>query len=981
MPNIEQTFNYLLADVLREKNPRWKDNGDSLVAEAKGSLPGKKLLQPDLLLQEKNGSILVIETEFDPARTVEKDAKDRFKNYPSTTSGQDQLEHVIALHAPVSIKEANQTDLPLLVRNTHYEYCLFSLEEDTKEPRRWPKKGLLMGTADNLADLMECCIVSERLISKTLEALENGVEDTAKFLSKITSGNQKIGCDIAKVLHQADGLQTRRMAMAIMANALTFQTILEGQYGIPTFSKLMRGHDSDFKRVILDVWNYIIDNVNYWPIFSIAREVLDPIPTQTASKILKRLVSVSGELAASGVTRSHDLSGRMFQRLISDRKFLATFYTRPSAACLLAELSVSRLPVDWAIPESVKQLKIGDLACGTGTLLTAAYQSVQSRHRRAKGDDQKLHKEMMEKSLFAMDIMPAATHLTTSMLSSTHPTETFTKTSVFTLPYGKPNEPGLDISIGSLDLLDKNFGLDLFGTETTIASGKMEARKIGSTDSRLPIFSLENNFLDLVIMNPPFTCPTNHKITNVPVPSFAGFKTSEEEQVLMSKKLAKIKQKLDRPAGHGNAGLASNFIDLADAKVRQGGILALVLPLAFAQGKSWQAARDLLNRNYEEIIIISTPSEKAIHTSFSADTNMGEVLLIAKRKNQSNTTPPLVTFVALKERPANNVLATQIARSIDKTLNDLKKVDLLHSSSIKVGNDLIGSAIRADLKWGGCAAVVELNLAKTSIKLSEGRLMLPQNSKELDFPMTKLKNLGKPGFVHRDINGINPDGKARGPFDIEHLEHGVIPEYPVLWNHDASREHCFVVRPDSLGIIRENMEEKASKVWQTATQLHLNLDFNLSSASLGACLTPEICLGGCAWPNYQLNLVSYQEVLVLWCNTTLGLLSFWFQGSKQHPGRARNTISRLSEMPVLDLRTLTRSKVEKAKRIFLKFKKLSFLPANEAYRDETRKELDEEVLVNLLGIPSSYLNPLSLLRRQWCSEPSVHGGKRTRIRT
>ena len=45
-------------------------------------------------------------------------------------------------------------------------------------------------------------------------------------------------------------------------------------------------------------------------------------------------------------------------------------------------------------------------------------------------------------------------------------------------------------------------------------------------------------------------------------------------------------------AGHGNAGLASNFIDIAHAKVRPGGVLALVLPASFLQGAAWDAARD-----------------------------------------------------------------------------------------------------------------------------------------------------------------------------------------------------------------------------------------------------------------------------------------------------------------------------------------------------------------------------------------------------
>ena len=57
-----------------------------------------------------------------------------------------------------------------------------------------------------------------------------------------------------------------------------------------------------------------------------------------------------------------------------------------------------------------------------------------------------------------------------------------------------------------------------------------------------------------------------------------------------------------------------------------------------------------------------------------------------------------------------------------------------------------------------------------------------------------------------------------------------------------------------------------------------------------------------------------------------------------------------------------------AETIFDELNRLDFLPANEAYRDNTRK---------LLDLPESILEPLDLLRLKWCSEPSVHGGKGT----
>ena len=78
------------------------------------------------------------------------------------------------------------------------------------------------------------------------------------------------------------------------------------------------------------------------------------------------------------------------------------------------------------------------------------------------------------------------------------------------------------------------------------------------------------------------------------------------------------------------------------------------------------------------------------------------------------------------------------------------------------------------------------------------------------------------------------------------------------------------------------------------------------------------------------------------------------------------------------MRTLDDGQLEQAERLFAEFAERDFLPANEAYRDETRQALDRAVLCGLLALPESILEPLAALRLQWCEEPSVHGGKPTR---
>ena len=983
--NDEPSFNLALARVLRTKNPRWRD---TLTAEQHQTLQGGG--KPDVVLRNPRGSPVVVETEFLPARTVEEDAIDRLGRHLSGSGV--AIEQCVAVRVPDSLKTTPQHDLDAQTAEATYEYCLFSETDSDDDPLRWPADGWITGAINDLALLIETASISERMVAQSLDVLERGISETAVQLREATEDRPHVNTRIATTLLQEDGEQTSRMAMAIVANALTFQTMLAGAFDIRTIDELRRQGVIP-KSAVLREWERILE-INYWPIFHIASEVLGPIPDGVAARLLDKLADVSSELEAHGVTQSHDIYGRMFQRMISDRKFLATFYTLPASATLLAELAVETMDLEWGDPDEVTRLRAVDFACGTGTLITALYQAMLGRHRRAGGDDEAVHKTMMETSIFAADIMPAATHLTTSMLSSTHPTTPFEQTRVHLLPYGQQEDElgAATFALGALDLIRAQHGTGLFeNTGIMVHSGtdtaqdvKREAGKMTAT------FLLKHQSMDVVIMNPPFTRPTNHEATDVPVPSFAGLGNDEAEQAAMSRLLRDIRREIDDPAGHGNAGLASNFLDLADTKIRPGGVLALVMPLSLLQGNAWKGSRDLLRTKYESAVVVSLASAvRDSAVSFSADTGMGEVLLVARRRTSPDEPDQAsderaeeaanpVTYVALRKPPASGTEATGIASAIRDAVRQ-------GDSRIVIGNDPYGIVTRGTWDEGHCASVVHAELVDTVRNLQEGKLKLPRLPQAYSVPTAVLRELGKRGLVHRDINGIDrrsvqgqqtPELYFRGPFKIERTTDE--PTFPVLWNHTADRERCLVVQPDKYGIIRENCYDRAHNVWKTATRLHFSLDFRLNSQSLAACLTPEETLGGRAWPNFLMASQRHETVTALWANTTLGLILFWWSGSVQQAGRAILTISRLPELLVLDACKLTNAQYEQAGRIFEEFEKRPLLPANEAYRDETRQALDEAVLVGLLGLPESILDPLSVLRRQWCAEPTVHGGKSTR---
>ena len=966
MPRTSETaFNVELANALRGKHPRWRED-DRIGAEQTRVFLNQLGLQPDIVIRHPGGAPVVVETEYEPARTVEEEARARL-GLAMADSG-ESVEQAIAVRVPLAMR-GDQSHLPEQIAAAEFRYCVFTHREgEPDDPLRWPESGWLSGGIDDLAGLIEQTALSERRIAEGMRILEEGVgQAAARLRSDLEHDRPGVLEQIAEALHQEDGEQTSRMAMAIVANALTVHTAIAGAYEIRTLDELRGARGRLLKSKVLETWRYILSEINYWPIFKIASDVLLPIPNGTAQAVLDRLHGVAGELDGIGATSTQDLAGQMFGRLIADRKFLATFYTLPSSAALLAELAVSRLDVDWADSEAVKALRIADLACGTGVLLSAAYRAVAARHRRSGGDDAALHQEMMEHALIGADIMPAATHLTASMLSSAHPTVTFGNTQVYTMPYGRQGkEAGGAIAIGSLDLIESDTMLALFTT------GRQVVRGTG-TDEETEGFQelvLPTGTADLVIMNPPFTRPLGHEgvVEGIPVSSFAGFNTSADEQRAMSTGLRRIRAHLRHPAGHGYAGLASNFIDLAHQKVRPGGVLALVLPLTIVAGESWSAARRLLTCHYRDLAVMAIAAAGESERSFSADTGMGEALIVGVKRNEPVEAEEVdadVLYVNLRSRSRNIVEASEIARAIRHLPHD-------RNALIFVGEKEAGCFIRATLADGGCASLKEPSIADSMLSLDRGSVRLPRTKERHRVPIKAVGELGVKGFHDMQITG-----KANGPFDV--IVRRDAPSYPMLWGHDADRERRLVVEPDSEGRVRRGRQDRALGVWETATRLHFNRDFRLNSQSLAACLTPEPSIGGRAWPNFSVEGdPRREEALTLWANTTLGLISFWWVAGRQQQGRAILTISGLPALPVLDVRELDARQLGITERIFEDFRDWTFLPANEAYRDETRKALDRAVLCDLLGLPETILEPLDVLREQWCAEPTVHGGKSTR---
>ena len=350
--------------------------------------------------------------------------------------------------------------------------------------------------------------------------------------------------------------------------------------------------------------------------------------------------------------------------------------------------------------------------------------------------------------------------------------------------------------------------------------------------------------------------------------------------------------------------------------------------------------------------------------AFSADTGMAESMIVATRGSSDASTSVCVN---LSRRPRDQFSAYATARAV---------------SQGHAGTTILNVVEEVSIGCGG-AGVMAAEVFRAAQALASGHLLLPRSREDWRIPLTRLGNLAGRGKYHTAFM----EGYAGAAFSTQPLSEVQAVEYPMLWAHDCERERRLFVDPDYASKPLAGQRAKALDIWHnTASRLHSNRDFRLNSQPLAMCLTPHRALGGRAWPNLIAKALEYEVPLLLWANSLLGIMVFWLSGTRQQQGRVSIPISQLPELSVLDVRKLTKHGRQACRKLFEDLQDKNFLPANEAWRDETRQELDWRLLTEALqldprrtpGADSQLRDGLDQLRLWWCNEPSVHGGEDTR---
>lgn len=287
--HTEPSANVALAGLIKGMLP-----GCTVRPEQTRLIADRPSLRLDIAVTAPDRAPVVVEAEYLPAHTAEVEATSRLGL--RVVDEPNPIEAAVALRYPEDLGYAE--DLRTVIAAADLSYCV--LTQDGEDVQRFPSAGWLDGDVTDLADLIRLVSVPQRAVTAATEALEEGINRGVALLHDMAATRPGIALDVARLLGMTDNVQTRRMACAIVANALLFHERLAGRHAtIKPLHRVCGPSVANPQRAVADAWRHILD-VNYWAIFAIVRDLVEQLPPDTAAGILHILRETAQRITATG---------------------------------------------------------------------------------------------------------------------------------------------------------------------------------------------------------------------------------------------------------------------------------------------------------------------------------------------------------------------------------------------------------------------------------------------------------------------------------------------------------------------------------------------------------------------------------------------------------------------------------------------------------------------------------------------------------
>lgn len=519
-------------------------------------------------------------------------------------------------------------------------------------------QGTLEGISDQVGDnitmnLLEKSGLTGNKVQRDLNLLRDAVNEAARYIH--AEAGLAAELDTHFRLDQlsapkqgkprADGATIA--ALLWMNAAMLHQRIQAGGWlgrtGIDTLASIKSSTDPE--RMFARSWN-AITRQDFRPVIDPAMEALDAaIGTQRFGglrRALRHLAAEAEQIAETYANMGTDHAGALFNKVMGDQSSDGAFFTRPVAATMTARLTLDAIDpdntLDWTEPDTWRHHKTVDLACGSGTLLTAVMTEMKRRAADQGADLAQLaalQKVAVEETIKGLDINPVSLQLAATQLMSGNSDVKYRRMGLHLMPYGP--QPDGTVAAGTPEL---------FGRQDIVFGGRLFDDAAASTRIRTgaePHGVLEGPEMDdavadakdarIVIMNPPFTNRTK-----------MGEKFDTDTQKALRSRLDTLEGFLERGDPRLSEFLDKNslrprFAALADLCLnRESGVFATVIPTTALTNTSGLPERLELAARFHVHTILTC--HQARDVGLSQHSEISESIVVLKRPAAIAPPPP-----------------------------------------------------------------------------------------------------------------------------------------------------------------------------------------------------------------------------------------------------------------------------------------------------------------------------------------------------
>jgi len=383
-----------------------------------------------------------------------------------------------------------------------------------------------------------------------------------------------------------------------------------------------------------------------------------------------------------------------------------------------------------------------------------------------------------------------------------------------------------------------------------------------------------------------------------------------------------------------------------------------VLPAAVTTGIAWARTRGIIDSKYElEFVMTSHDADK---WSFSENTELSEVLIVARKRTDSEKRAGNCTFINLWRNPTSAPQALAIAHlALSITPAAMEEagdsVSPIQSAGVKWGEVIsLSREVVAHRGWIG-GAFAQTDLTRCLLGMTAGTVRLPGAAKAHAIHTCPLGDLATLGPDRRDI----ADGFTMS---------SIPTPYPAFWGHDADVVISLAAEPNRWLSPRARAAtgrplRDASLLWGRSGRLMFAERMWLYTQRLIETGLDSAALSNVWWPAaLRTENERHEKALVLWFNSTLGLLlSIGLRVPTRGPW-VQFKKPTLEAMPVLDVRTLDKKQLNTLATAFDDIAKHPLESLPNMATDETRIAIDV-ALEHVLDLPD--LIPLrALLARE-----------------